>query len=100
MTMRAKPKTERSSDLTAQEQVHVRAALRFLRARCGGWAPLAKALRFGDSTVTNAAGGHVGISASMALRVARLSGVGVDEVLAGRFPPPGTCPHCGYTKGE
>jgi hypothetical protein len=25
------------SDLTTQEQAHVRTALQFLRARCGGW---------------------------------------------------------------
>ena len=31
----------------------------------------------------------------IAFRVARLAKVGVDDVLAGRFPPPGTCPHCG-----
>lgn len=33
------------SDLTSQEQVNVRTALRFLRARRGGWVPVAKVLR-------------------------------------------------------
>jgi hypothetical protein len=83
------------SDLTADEQGHVRTALRFLRARCGGWAPLAKALRFKDTTLSNVASGRT-VGASMAVRVARLGGVTVDDVLTGRFPSPGTCPHCGH----
>jgi hypothetical protein len=98
--MRAKTPPDRSSDLTVEEQGHVRKALRFLRARCGDWGSVAKALRFGCSTVASAAGGHRAISASMAMRVARLSGVNVDEVLSGRFPPPGTCPYCGHRQSE
>lgn len=78
------------SDLTTQEQANVRAALRFLHARCGGWAPLAKALRFTTRTLQAPA------TPALALRVARLAKVGVDDVLAGRFPPAGTCPHCGH----
>jgi hypothetical protein len=78
------------SDLTKEEQAHVQAALRFLRARCGGWKPLAKALRFTSRTLSAPA------STSVAFRVARLAGIGVDDLLAGRFPPPGMCPHCGH----
>ena len=33
---------------------------------------------------------------TMAFRIAKLAGVGVDDVLAGRFPAPGTCPQCGH----
>jgi hypothetical protein len=84
------------SDLDAKEQANVRTALRFLRARCGRWAAVAKALRFGRTTVANAAGGDIVASAALAVRVAKLAGVGVDDVLRGRFPPPGTCPHCGH----
>jgi hypothetical protein len=86
----------KASDLSTQQQAYVRAGLRFLRARCGGWAPLAKALHLGESTLTNVAGGHNAVSASVAVRVARFAAVGVDDVLEGRFPPPGTCPHCGH----
>jgi hypothetical protein len=32
----------------------------------------------------------------MAVRVARLAGVGVDDVLSGRYPAAGTCPMCGH----
>jgi hypothetical protein len=83
------------ADLTVAEQANVRAALAFLRARCGGWKPLARALRFKATSVANVGHGRAP-SASMALRIARLARVGVDDLLAGRFPPPGTCPHCGH----
>jgi hypothetical protein len=82
--------------LTAEEQTHVRTALRFLRARCRGWRPLAKALGFKAMTLSNVAGAHKAASASLAFRIARLASVAVDDVLAGRYPPPGTCPHCGH----
>lgn len=32
----------------------------------------------------------------MALRAARLLGVMVDDLLVGRFLPPGACPNCGH----
>jgi plasmid maintenance system antidote protein VapI len=86
----------KTSDLSTREQAHVRASLRFLRTRCGGWSPLAKALRFGDATIARVIGGRKNVSASMAVRIARFAAVGVDDVLEGRFPPPGTCPHCGH----
>jgi hypothetical protein len=88
------------SDLTASEQTHVRTALKFLRSRCGTWVAVAKALRLGESTVGNVANGHHAATPIMAFRVARLAKVGVDDVLAGRFPAPGTCPHCGHVRTE
>ena len=77
------------SDLTAEEQKNVRAALRFLRARCGGWRPVAKALRYSRATLQRASG------PVLAFRIARIAGVSVDDVLSGKFPPAGVCPHCG-----
>jgi hypothetical protein len=82
-------------DLTSAEQTHVRAALRFLRNRSGGWRPLAKVLHYKHTTLRNVASGR-SVTATVAYRVARLGGVAVDDVLAGRFPAPGTCPHCGH----
>ena len=70
-------------------------AVRFLRARCGGWAPLAKVLRFKDTTIANVANGRA-VSATVAFRVARFAKVRVDDVIAGKFSAPGTCPHCGH----
>lgn len=86
--------------LTKQEQTNVRTALKFLRTRFGTWEMVAKALRFGDSTVANVVGGHKPVSASMAFRVARFAKVTVDDVISGRFPAPGTCPHCGNVAGK
>lgn len=77
------------SDLTKDEVAHVRAAAQFLRARMGGWANVAKALHVSQKTASSR------VSPTLALRIARLAGVGVDDVLGGRFPPPGMCPHCG-----
>jgi hypothetical protein len=88
-----------TSDFTAKEVAHVRAALRFLRLRCGSWATLARALRFHETTLTKAAGGQKPATATLAVRIAKFARVGVDDVLSGRFPSPGTCPHCGHTGG-
>jgi hypothetical protein len=83
------------SDLTEQEQTNVRAALEYLRVRCGGLDQAAKALRAKFSYLRRVKMGLDPVSASLALRVARLGGASVDDVLAGRWPAPGTCPHCG-----
>jgi hypothetical protein len=32
----------------------------------------------------------------MAFRVARLATVTVDDLITGKFSPPGICPHCGH----
>src|SRR5262249_55305664 len=83
-------------DLTPEEQTHVRTALRSLRARCGGWEQVAKVLHFKGPTVRKLGSKNSTVSPTVAFGVARLVKVGVDDVLAGRFPPPGTCPHCGH----
>jgi hypothetical protein len=85
------------SDLTTGEQKNVPAALGFLRARTGGWKPLARALHTHPLTLSQR---KLPISASLAVRVARLAGIGVDDVLTGKYPPAGTCPHCGHRKEE
>jgi len=87
------------NDLTKQEQEHVRGALRFLRARCGSYETLSRALGLGKSTASNlVAGAPVGPLA--AFRIARFAKVGVDDVLTGRFPDPRACPHCGHVREE
>ncbi len=82
------------SDLSEREQESVRIALRALRVRCGGWEPLAGALRLRHWTLQHVATGR-SVSAAMAYRVARFADVSVDDVLAGRWPGPNACPHCG-----
>ena len=87
------------TDLTLTEQSNVRAALRFLRTRCGSYATLSKALGFGKCTASNIVAGQP-VSPTMAFRVARFAKVSVDDVLAGRFPLAGTCPLCGHRADE
>ena len=95
--MPARPATwpkGRKGDLTAQEMVNVRAALRYLRVRSGGYEALGKAIGMQEKTMQPMAR-RVPPSAGLAVRLARLAGVPVDDILCGRFPPPGACPHCG-----
>ena len=66
------------SDLTAEEQKNVRTAL---NRRSGT-----------DRRNT--------VSASMAFRVARFVKVPVDDVVNGRYPAPGACPHCGHVPSD
>jgi hypothetical protein len=86
--------TRRSTDLTPEEQANVRKALHVLRQRLGGWAELGKALRVKPATLAGH-GGTRAPSAAVALRAARVAGIAVEEVLAGRWPVEGACPHCG-----
>lgn len=81
--------------LTPKEQTNVRAALAFLRRRCGGWVQVGQVLRLSDVTLRQIARGGTA-TVNVAFRVARLAHVGVDDVLEGRFPAPGTCPCCGH----
>lgn len=53
---------------------------------------LAKALRVSPTSLRAAT------NPILAFRAARMAGVGVDDVLAGRYPEPGVCPHCGHRK--
>jgi hypothetical protein len=85
-----------ASDLTKEEQEAVREALRFLRIRFGQMKLLAKALRLQPNSVIKVLAGDDNVSALMVLRVARLAGVGLDDLLAGRYPIKGMCPHCGH----
>lgn len=83
------------SDLDAKEQLHVRAALRHLHGRMGTWTAVAAALHTQPRTLEGAAQKRT-ITASLAIRVARLLNVMVDDLLVGRFLPPGACPNCGH----
>jgi len=95
--MAPRNETRRSYDLSPKEQAHVRAALRFMRKRLGSAEKLAAALQMGLQIVSKACvvNEHTKPNAGMAIRVARLAGVSVEDVLEGRFPAPGACPLCG-----
>jgi plasmid maintenance system antidote protein VapI len=87
-------KLQNASDLNAEEQQRVRGAIRHIHARVRDWMLVAKSLRFAKSTVTDMVYGRTPVSASMAFRVARFLGAPIDDLLAGRFTPPSTCPYC------
>lgn len=89
------PKVLPRCDLSVEEQANIRAALRFLGARVGGMPQLAKRLRVNDGSLYAVAGRRKA-TASLAVRLAKFAGVPVDDVICGRFPPPGACPHCGH----
>lgn len=93
---RENKRTKRAGDLTAAESANVRTALKFLRTRCGGWDGVASALAFARTSLTDTAHGRIPPSASMAIRIARIAGTTIDDVLAGRFPAVGACPYCGH----
>ena len=84
------------SDLDEREQQNVRAALRYLQRRLGRWSVVADSLGFSAKTIDGAVFNRKSVSASMALRTARLLGVMVDDLLVGKFLPPGACPNCGH----
>jgi transcriptional regulator with XRE-family HTH domain len=85
------------SDLTDREQRAVRTTLLFLRVRAGGaWEPVARALHVEEDTIAKVARGRRPVTARLAIRVARLIEVGVDELLAGRHLSSRVCHHCGH----
>ncbi len=84
------------TDLTENEQKHVRTALLYLRRQMFGRASVGRALGYQYDTVEKVANGRGRApTASMAFRVARLVGVTVDDLIGGRFQP-GACPKCGH----
>jgi hypothetical protein len=82
--------------LSPEEQENGRRALRFLRFRAGGWKPMAAALGFTRKTLTNVSEKTKGVSVNLVFQIARMAGVSVEDVISGRFPPPGACLHCGH----
>lgn len=83
-----------TTDLTLDEQRHVRVALLYLREKFGGWTTLSKVLHFVDTTLIHVARGRRAATASLAFRMARLVNVKIDALLAGKYPKPRACPRC------
>lgn len=83
--------------LNEQQQRNVRTALRFLRLRVGGWAPLAAGLGSSPNTLERVANGRGRRpTVSLALRIALLVEVSFDELVNGHWLSPRVCPHCGH----
>ena len=85
----------RTQDLTSDEIVNVKKAIRVLRVRHGGIAALAAILGVNAATLRQAAARKRPPSVGLALRAARLAGVPLEDILGGSWPRPGACPHCG-----
>ncbi len=79
-------------DLTPKEQTNVRAALAFLRLRCGGWGPLAKLVKFKDTSLGAIHGGDKIVSPTLAFRIARIAKVGMDDGVDGGLSGPWDVP--------
>jgi transcriptional regulator with XRE-family HTH domain len=92
--MSRQPITEH--DFTLAEQASLRNALYFARAKMGSWRRLAQVLHYEDKHVSQIASGLRNVTPTVALRVAKLLNVPVEALATGRFPPPGTCPRCGF----
>lgn len=84
------------SDLDEKQQKHVRTALRILRQRSGTWAAVTRALHLSLVPIDKVMNGQRAVTPSTAFRVPRFLDVPVDDLLAGRFLPPGACPRCGH----
>jgi len=84
-------------DLTGDEHTNIRRALQVLRRRYGSWEAVAAAMGAKVKTVTKAGGTKSKPSVGLALRAARLVGVPLEDILAGRWPKAGACPMCGRT---
>jgi plasmid maintenance system antidote protein VapI len=93
---RPRPRQNSKSDLLPQEGANVCTALLFLRGKSGNWQAVADGIGYECSSVMTMSRGERAITGSMAMRTARFAGVSVDDLLAGKYPPPGTCPKCGY----
>jgi DNA-binding XRE family transcriptional regulator len=89
---RRKPPLDR---LTPEQHEGLRRAIEALRNRYGSLTRLARAVNVHPTTVIRAARVAGKSSPGLALKIARLVSVPVDDVLDGRFPKPGACPMCG-----
>lgn len=93
---RPKPANPRyTSDLTEDEIANVKRAIRVLRSRFGSYAKLAEALRAKPATIKESVHRNGKPSVGLALRASRVAGVGIEELLSGTWPKPGSCPMCG-----
>jgi len=84
------------SRLTPEEEASVRLALEVLRAQhAGSWKAVAAALKSNKRTLTKLTCDGRRITAAYALRIARLLGEPLGNVLSGAFKANHECPACG-----
>jgi transcriptional regulator with XRE-family HTH domain len=85
--------------LSPQEKANVKAGIAFLNHRMT-LEELAKVAGLTVDTIKYASSKRGRVSAGVALRIARVAGAPLEDLLAGRWPEPGMCPLCLHvTKG-
>jgi hypothetical protein len=89
--------THAAGILTPEETACCRVALRVLQVRAGSLAKLAKQMNVSLGTLNFAARPRNPFGTGMAYELSKVAGVPIDDILSGRFPKPGSCPHCGRT---
>ena len=94
------PKGRRSPALrlTDTEAMHLRAALRGLRALHGTWTKLAEAMGLSPRLLWNIIGGRRHPSPAIALLASRVARTTIERVLSAGPVAADRCPHCGATK--
>lgn len=85
-----------ATELTVEEQENVRRALRVLKVRYGDYTVVAARMKLSYDNVRRVASGERPAGGRVAIRVAQIAGASVDDVLAGRYPGPEACRHCGH----
>jgi hypothetical protein len=83
--------------LTESEELNVRKAMLVLLIRHGNWRQVAKALKTNRVTITRVVCIRRRATPAFAMRVARLLGEPLGDVLSGAFPRAGECPMCAGT---
>lgn len=81
---RRKPQRPRHEGrvFTAEEQARLRLALKNAAKAAGGWEKLATAMQCGEATLLHAASGRRwGVSAALAIRLSRVTGFSLDDLL-------------------
>jgi hypothetical protein len=82
------------NSLEPEQQENVRGALRALYMRYGTWLALGRAMGVGKNQLRLVMGKRYAPSAGLALRAAKLAGMHVEDVLAGKLSEPERCPTC------
>jgi len=92
--------TVRLDRLTPEEERCVVLALRVLRTNYRTWTALERALKVDANTLERIGRGKSRAVAGLAIRIARLAGCTVEDVLSGQFTKGLVCPTCGQVTGE
>ncbi len=84
---------EKMNKLSPEQAANVRIALKVLKIRYGTLQKLAELMHVTLGSLTRVLAAEP--NAGLALRIAQVAGVPVDDILTGAFPKPGSCPMCG-----